>query len=81
MELVPPCPLPLSRVCRQKHDNAAATASQETQCVSIRKTNAVYGIYRCLLYTKYVDTLCGKNEEILNVKVGGNYSNHCHRKV
>ena len=27
-------------------------------------------------HTKHMNTLCGQNEELLNVKTGGTYSNH-----
>jgi len=29
------------------------------------------------IHTKHINTLCGQNVELLNVKHGGNYSNHC----
>jgi hypothetical protein len=29
------------------------------------------------IHTKHINTLCGQNEELLNVKHGGTYSNHC----
>jgi len=28
------------------------------------------------IHTKHINTLCGKNVELLNVKTGGTYSNH-----
>jgi hypothetical protein len=28
------------------------------------------------IHTKYINTPCGKNVELLNVKTGGTYSNH-----
>jgi hypothetical protein len=28
------------------------------------------------IHTKHVNTLCGQNAELLNVKTGGTYSNH-----
>jgi hypothetical protein len=28
------------------------------------------------IHTKHINTLCGQNEELLNVKTGGTYSNH-----
>jgi len=28
------------------------------------------------IYTKHINTLCGQNVEMLNVKPGGTYSNH-----
>ena len=28
------------------------------------------------IHTKHVNTLCGQNVELLNVKLGGTYSNH-----
>jgi hypothetical protein len=28
------------------------------------------------IHTKYINTLCGQNVELLNVKPGGTYSNH-----
>jgi hypothetical protein len=30
-------------------------------------------------HTKHVNALCGQNVELLNVKAGGTYSNHCVR--
>ena len=30
----------------------------------------------CEIHTKHINTLCGKNVELLNVKPGGTYSNH-----
>jgi hypothetical protein len=29
------------------------------------------------IHTKHINTLCGQNVELLNVKRGGTYSNHC----
>ena len=29
------------------------------------------------IHTKHIYTLCGQNVELLNVKPGGIYSNHC----
>jgi hypothetical protein len=29
------------------------------------------------IYTKNINTLCGQNVELLNVKPGGTYSDHC----
>jgi hypothetical protein len=37
------------------------------------KTVAVY----CENHTQHINTLCGQNEEFLNVKAGGTYSYHC----
>jgi hypothetical protein len=28
------------------------------------------------IHTKHINTLCGQNEELLNLKLGGTYSNH-----
>jgi len=28
------------------------------------------------IHTKHINTLCGQNAELLNVKIGGTYSNH-----
>jgi len=28
------------------------------------------------IHTKHINTLCGQNEELLNVKPGGTYSDH-----
>ena len=28
------------------------------------------------IHTKHINTLCGQNEELLNFKPGGTYSNH-----
>jgi len=28
------------------------------------------------IYTEYINTLCGQNVELLNVKPGGTYSDH-----
>jgi hypothetical protein len=28
------------------------------------------------IHTKHINTLCGQNVELLNVKLGGTYSNH-----
>jgi hypothetical protein len=38
-----------------------------------REIIAVY----CEKHTEHTDTLCGQNAEILNVNVGGTYTNHC----
>ena len=29
------------------------------------------------IHTKHINTLCGQNVEIFNVKIGGKYSNRC----
>ena len=29
------------------------------------------------IHTKHINTLCGQNVELLNVKPGGKYRNHC----
>jgi len=29
------------------------------------------------IHTKHINTLCGQNVEMLNVKSDGKYSNHC----
>ena len=29
------------------------------------------------IHTKHINTLCGQNVELLNVKHGGTHSNHC----
>ena len=29
------------------------------------------------IHAKHINTLCGQNVELLNVKPGGTYSNHC----
>ena len=29
------------------------------------------------IHTKHINTLCGQNVELLNVKTYGTYSNHC----
>jgi len=29
------------------------------------------------IYTKHTNALCGENVELLNVKPGGTYSDHC----
>jgi DUF971 family protein len=29
------------------------------------------------IHTKHINTLCGQNVELLSVKPGGTYSNHC----
>ena len=29
------------------------------------------------IHTKHINTLCGQNVELLNVKPGGTYSDHC----
>jgi len=29
------------------------------------------------IHTKYINILCGQNVELLNVKAGGTYSDHC----
>ena len=29
------------------------------------------------IHTKHINTLCGQNVELLNVKLGGTYSKHC----
>jgi hypothetical protein len=29
------------------------------------------------IHTKHINTLCGQNVELLNVKRGGTYSDHC----
>jgi hypothetical protein len=31
---------------------------------------------RSEIHTKHINTLCGQNVELLNVKPGGTYSNH-----
>jgi len=31
----------------------------------------------CEIHTKHINTLCGLNVELLNVKPGGKYSDHC----
>ena len=28
------------------------------------------------IHTKHINTVCGRNVELLNVKLGGTYSNH-----
>jgi hypothetical protein len=36
----------------------------------------------CLaIHTKHINTLCGQNVELLHVKRGGMYSNHCALKA
>jgi len=37
-----------------------------------RETIAVYS----QIHTKHINTLCGQNVELLNVKPGGTFSNH-----
>jgi len=32
------------------------------------------------IHTKHINTLCGQNVELLNVKSGGTYSNQCDLK-
>jgi hypothetical protein len=32
------------------------------------------------IHTKHINTLCGQNVELLNVKPGGTYSDHCDSK-
>ena len=29
------------------------------------------------IHTKYINKMCGKNVELLHVKLGDSYSNHC----
>ena len=29
------------------------------------------------IHTKHINTVCGQNVELLNVKAGGTYSEHC----
>ena len=29
------------------------------------------------IHTKHINTVCGQNVELLNVKPGGTYSDHC----
>jgi len=29
------------------------------------------------IHTKHINTVCGQNVELLNVKLGGTYSDHC----
>src|SRR5215470_5839521 len=49
--------------------------------VSLIKTNQLM-LYREIIavcsqiHTKHINTLCGQNVELLNVKPGGTYSNH-----
>jgi len=32
------------------------------------------------IHTEHINALCGKNVELLNVKPGGTYSDHCSTK-
>jgi hypothetical protein len=33
------------------------------------------------IHTKHINTLCGQNVELLNVKPGGTYSNHSFKQL
>jgi hypothetical protein len=56
-------------VPRSKHCASVIKTSQLMLC---REIIAVC----CDIHTKHINTLCGQNVELLNVKPGGTYSNH-----
>jgi hypothetical protein len=48
------------------------SATKPNWLLLFRETVAVY----CESHTKHINTLCGQNAELLNVKAGGTYSYH-----